>query len=175
MNHFFEMNIEINFLCQVHQKILAKTHLKVYSTSQEDTFELLRNESPRVITATPCSRLLRGVDFHIWISPQYDAKIKNIYTMVCSPQNVFFGIKKISKNRVGWTVPLQGPPLFHLHSEFKWFFSPVRGNLFTFFIQGSHLQLLRSWSKWWPPFPLLHSGASSLLSPFRGHLLIFFI
>jgi len=34
---------------------------------------------------------------------EYDAKIKNIYTLVCGPQDVLLGMKN-SKNRVCWTV-----------------------------------------------------------------------
>jgi len=35
----------------------------MYSTSQKDKFDGLKNEISRVITATPRSRLLWGVDF----------------------------------------------------------------------------------------------------------------
>jgi len=43
--------------------------------------------------ATPRSRLLRGVDFR-----EYGAKIENIYTLVCGPQDVSLGIKKLKKS-----------------------------------------------------------------------------
>ena len=35
-----------------------------------------------------------------------EAKIENIYTLVCGPKDVSLGLK-ISKNRVRWTVPLK--------------------------------------------------------------------
>jgi len=68
-----------------------------YSTSQEVKFEWLKNESSRFITVTSHCRLLQGVDFRIQISPQYDAKIENVYILVCGPQDVLLGIKKTEK------------------------------------------------------------------------------
>ena len=61
----------------------------MYSTSQEDKFEWLKKESSRVITATPCSRLLQGVDFQIYLR-ENEAKIKNLCTLVCGPQDVLY-------------------------------------------------------------------------------------
>jgi len=41
---------------------------------------------------------------------EYGAKIENIYTLGCGPQDVLLGFKKFEKNRVCWTVPLKFAP-----------------------------------------------------------------
>jgi len=49
--------------------------------------------------ATPRSGLLRGVNFQIQYLCEYEAKIENINTLVCGPQDVLLGVKKLKKIR----------------------------------------------------------------------------
>jgi len=78
---------------------LAKTHLRVYSTSKEDKFEWL-NKSPlgllwRLPVVVYCGESI----FKYHYLCEYEAKIENIYTLVCGPQDVLLGIK--NKNKSG--------------------------------------------------------------------------
>jgi len=79
----------------------AKPQLNVYSyysTSQEDKFEWLKNESSRVIMATPQSCLLRGVDFRIQIYPRIRRKNrKYLHSSFWSPRCLIGYKKKLRK------------------------------------------------------------------------------